>query len=356
MYRARSMYNDEKSMNSMRGSQSTRPLALSWASVSRLVRALSYVGTYSAWILTFRLLVLTFLTYFLMASGRHPRFEDISEAFGANELTVMGLGALLFVFFLRALHPVSTTTTAEIFTPARFEKFFLPGFAHGATLAAGVTLAFVLSGHYRYLGSFIQFEEAPLAGLTVLVRIFALGVFAYCEEFIFRHKISRHLLHQFGRAKAGRLSVRLITASVVAILYCGIKLLQFDLGVSQLATLFLVSLALSMRTFADGDFGRGAGFWAAMLIVFQPLLSLPAFGGDFAGLILIKYQAPASAATGDDAARILTGGVGGPLSSLALQMLLALDVARHLFKGRKSRNRLPRSAPAASANEPSNQA
>jgi hypothetical protein len=305
---------------------------VSLARLARLGRPLAYVAAYSVWTLAFRLLVLTFLTYFLMASGRKPRFEDISEAFGANELTVMGLSALLFVALLRALNPVTTTTTAEIFTPIRLEKYFLPGFAHGATLAAGVTLAFVLSGHYRYLGSFIPFEEAPLAGLTVLVRILALGVFAYCEEFVFRHKISRYLLQQLGKAKASRLSVRLMTASLVAVMYCGLKVLQFDLGVMQLGTLFLVSLSLSIRSFADGDFGRGAGFWAAILIVFQPLLSLPALGGDFTGIILIKYQPPSS---GEEAARILTGGIGGPLSSVALQMLLALDIARGLLRLRK---------------------
>lgn len=328
-------------MTSQRNPISSRGLAFSWSSVTRLGRALGYVAAYSAWVLAFRLLVLTFLTYFLMASGRRPRFEDISEAFGANELTVMGLGALLFVALLRALHPVTTTTLPEIFTPARFEKYFLPGFIHGATLAAGVTLAFVLSGHYRYLGSFIPFEEAPLAGLTVLVRILALGVFAYCEEFIFRHKISRYLLQQLGVVKSTQFAGHLVTASVVAVLYCGIKLLQFDLGVMQLGTLFLVSITLSVRSFADNDFNRGAGFWAAMLIVFQALLSLPALGGDFAGIILIKYQNSLSANTGDEAARLLTGGVGGPLSSLALQMLLALDIARGLLRYRKGQRTRP---------------
>jgi hypothetical protein len=302
----------------------------------RLARAAGYLLAYAGWILVFRMLVLTFLTYFLTASGKHPRFEDISESFGANELTIMGLGALLFVLILHAFYPLTSTTRAEVFTPARLEKYFVPGFAHGATLAAGVTLAFVLSGHYRYLGSFIQFDEAPLAGLTVLVRILALGVFAYCEEYVFRHKISRYIMSQLGHgrdpSRTATLPVRLATAGVVATLYCGVKLLQFDLGVMQLATLFLISLALSMRAFADGDFARGAGFWAAMLIVFQPLLSLPALGGDFAGIVLIKYQG-----SSPEVARVLTGGAGGPLSSLALQLLLAWDIARGLVRYRKAR-------------------
>ena len=232
----------------------------------------------------------------------------------------MGMSAVFFVALLRAFHPISTTTTTEIFTPARFEKYFLPGFAHGAVLAAGVTLAFLISGHYRYLGFFIQFEEAPLALLTVLVRVLALGAFAYCEEFIFRHKISREILKQVRGPKPANLMSSLVTAVVVAILYCGVKVIQFDLGVVQLFTLFLVSMTLSIQSFVDGDFGRGAGFWAAMLIVFQPLLSLPALGGDFSGIVLIKFQ-PQRPTARDTLARMLTGGAGGPLSSIALQLL-----------------------------------
>lgn len=300
--------------------------------LERLLRSLFFIGAYSAWTLAFRLLVLTFVTYFLMSSGRSPRFEDISETFGANELTVMGMSAVLFVAILRALYPISTTTTAEIFTPARFQRGFLPGFAHGAILAAGATLAFLVSGHYRYLGFFVQFDEAPLAVVTVAVRILALGLFAYCEEFVFRHKISRELLRQVRGGKAPTLSSSLVTAVIVAIVYCGVKLLQFDLGVMQMFTLFLVSIHLSMQSFVDGDFGRGAGFWAALLIVFQPLLSLPALGGDFSGVVLIKFQPSAAAAEGGDAlARFLTGGAGGPLSSIALQLLIAFDIARGIF-------------------------
>ena len=125
-----------------------------------------------------------------------------------------------------------------------------------------------------------------------------------------------------------------MTAGVVAILYCGVKLLQFDLGVMQLFTLFLISLTLSVQSFVDGDFGRGAGFWAALLVVFQPLLSLPALGGDFTGIVLIKFQ-PATNDSADSLARLLTGGAGGPLSSIALQLLLVLDIVRGVFVYKK---------------------
>ena len=315
----------------------SRPLHLNWTHATRLLRSLGFVGAYIAWTLAFRLLILTFITYFLMSSGRSPRFEDISETFGANELTVMGLSSVLFVGLLRAFHPITSTTTAEILTPVRFEKYFLPGFVHGAVLAAGVTLAFLISGHYRYLGVFLQFDEAPLAFLTMFVRVLALGAFALCEEFIFRHRISRDLLKLIRGGKPVTLSSSLVTAGVVAILFCGVKIIQFDLGFIQLFTLFLISLSLSIRSLVDGDFGRGAGFWAALLIVFQPLLSLPALGGDFSGIILIKFQSTAltGSEASDTVARLLTGGPGGPLSSIALQLLLGLDILRGVFVYKK---------------------
>jgi hypothetical protein len=313
-------------------SSRSRTLLLNRAQSIRLLRGLGFVGAYAAWTLAFRLLVLTFVTYFLMSSTHPPRFEDISETFGANELTLMGMSAVLFVGILRALYPITSTTTRDVFTPERLEKYSLPGFAHGAVLATGVTLAFLVSGIYRYLGFFIQFDEAPVAALTVLVRIIALGAFAYFEEFIFRQKITRDMMKQIRGNKPPTLASSLTVAAVVGILYCGIKLIQFDLGVMQLFTIFLISVTLSVQTFIDGDFGRGAGYWAALLIVFQPLLSLPALGGDFSGLLLIKYQ-PGSG--NDTLTRLISGGAGGPLSSVAFQALLLFGIVRGLLVYKK---------------------
>jgi hypothetical protein len=257
----------------------------------------------------------------------------------------MGLSAALFVLLLRALYPITSTTTQEIFTPDRLEKRFVPGFTHGAMIAAGVTLAFLLSGAYRYLGFFIQFEEAPLAAITVVVRVVALGSFAYFEEFIFRHKLTGDFRRQIWGARPPGFVANVGLALAVAVLYCSIKWIQFgfELGVMQLTTLFLLSVALSARALIDtddsvspamgaGDFARGAGFWAALLIVFQPLLSLPMLGSDFSGLILVKYQVDKDV---DPLTRFFTGGPGGPLSSFALQALLAIDAVRGLLLYKK---------------------
>ena len=99
-----------------------------------------------------------------------------------------------------------------------------------------------------------------------------------------------------------------------------------------------------------------AGFWSALLIVFQPILSLPILGHDFSGWVLIKYQAIVPEAASDsfniiepastygDTIRFITGGAGGPLASFAFQLLLIFDILRgairykkFLFRTRRSR-------------------
>jgi hypothetical protein len=285
-------------------------------------RALSYSLTYLLWVLGFRLLVLTLITYFLMSAN--SRFQDISDAYSSNEIMLVAVGAILYTALLKWLNPLTSTTTEEIFTPHRFEKRFLPGFAQGAVLACGVTLAFLLSGLYRYLGYFIQFEEAPLTLINILLRILGLGALAYCEEFVFRHKIMNYLRREMPDLGA---------AAFTALLYCGVKAFQFDLGWMQLVTLGLLSFSLSIKAMVDGDFVRGAGFWAGLLIVFHPFLSLPVLGNDFPGILLVKYQEGSEGSA--TAFRLLTGGIGGPLSSFALQLLLLLDVGQGLYKHKK---------------------
>jgi hypothetical protein len=247
------------------------------------------------------------------------RFEDVTETLSANELTLMGVSAILFVVTLRLLNPITSTTSAEIFTPTRLERGFVPGFLQGSVLATGFVVALLIAGTYRYLGFFIQVEETPMAASAVLTRIVALGCLAYFEEFIFRHKLTEHLEHLMPRPAA---------AVAVALAYCAVKGIQFDLGVMQALTLLLISLALSARRALEDDFTRGAGYWAALLIVFQPILSLPALGGDFSGLFLIKYQPNESS----ELTRLLTGGAGGPLSGLLFQALVAGDAARSLLE------------------------
>jgi hypothetical protein len=304
-----------------------------------ILRGSLFVLGYAVWLRMFELVVLTFLTYFLGASAsRAPRFDEISDAFSATELTLLGLAASIFVFALRAFNPLASSNKDPLITPQRLEWRFLPGFWHGAVLASGMILAFLFSGLYQYIGFFMQVEEYFISGVSIVLRTVSLVALVYCEEYLFRHKLSRFLQGRGATAGAGGSSVvsppamsKITIALFAGTLFCLIKRFQFDLGVMQTLTLFLISLCLSIRSFIDSDFGRGAGFLSALLIIFHPLLSLPILGSEFSGLVLVKPLQDMEGLT-----RLFTGGAGGPLASLALQLLLVLDILRGIFRYRET--------------------
>jgi hypothetical protein len=297
---------------------------------------------YACWVLFFRLLTLTFLTYFIISPN--ARFQDISDSFSSNEVSLMGLSSLLFVGLLYWLTPLTGTSLEEIITRDQIEKKFLPGFIRGVIFAGALICILILLGIYNYLGYFIQFGEAPLELANVFFRMAALACLAYCETFIFHNKLIRYLKGHVPD---------LGSALFIAVLYAGIKILQFDLGIMQLVTLFLVSISLfyhSLETTPgqsrelNPKFSFGAGFWAAILIVFQPLLSLPLFGNDFSGLLLLRYNSTLLETHAKWAGlnseqisiwiRFLSGGAGGPLSSFAFQVVLIIDIIRSVLKKR----------------------
>lgn len=298
------------------------PPPLTLESFRPLLRPAVLFASYAAWILFFRLVSLSCLTWFMSRGDALPSFGEIDEAFATNELTLMGVATLLYLLALWALHPILGTTRDELFSGKRFEKLFVPGFFHGALLSMGVVTVFVLTGQYRYFGVPIQAEESVLAIIAVLIRVAALTVLAYGEELIFRQKLWRRLRRVFPEAWA---------IGLTALAYCGLKMLQFDLGVMHVTSLLLLSVALSMRQLIDGDFVRGAGFWTGILVVFQPLLGLPVLGTEFSGVLLFKHSEPTMLV------RMLSGGRGGPLSSLVFQFLLLLDVLRSWKRVREER-------------------
>lgn len=283
-------------------------------------RAIGHALAYGAFGALFRLIALSMVTYFLMSSK--ARFQEISDVISSNELLIIGLGSLSYLLMLRILHPLTSTTLTEVFTPYRFERKFAPGFFHGAVLASGFVLALLISGFYHYIGFFVQSADAPLAALGVATRIIILGVLVYCEEFIFRHKILNYMRRHIPDFYA---------ALICSAAYCVIKLTQLDLGIMHMITLFLLAMSLSFRSIQEGDFVRGAGFFAGLLIVFHPMLSLPILGNDFPGIVMIKHHL-----NPDDSeiARFLTGGAGGPLSSFALQLLLLFDVTQTIIRNK----------------------
>jgi hypothetical protein len=333
-----------------------------WAARQGTARSvLGYFAGYAIWIAAFKFISLTFITYFVLTTATHgARFEDVNDAYGASALPTFALCSLSFVLLERLLHPLRPNAAAkELFTPQRFEKRFLPGFLHGGVLASGVILAFLFSGIYRYLGFFVHFDEAPFALASIVLRVASVGVLAYCEEYIFRGKILKKILADSDsrtvstsllatNPQADQSTRQLAAVGAVSLLYLIAKLIQFapglDLGWMSGITVVLISVNLGVRACVDRDFTYGAGFWAAVLIVFHPLMSLPIFGSEFAGLILIKYQA-ATTLTGlgggdvallaSDTTRFFTGGAGGPLAAFAFQILMAFDIARNALRYKK---------------------
>jgi uncharacterized membrane protein YhaH (DUF805 family) len=116
----------------------------------------------------------------------------------------------------------------------------------------------------------------------------------------------------------------------ISVAYAAIKFIQFELGWMHLLTLFLLSITLSVRQLNDRNFTRGAGFWCGLLVLFQPVFSLPLLGNDFSGIFLVKYQAPSTAL------RLFSGGEGGPLAGFAFQFLLLIEILRSVITFKKS--------------------
>ncbi len=277
-----------------------------------LHQAIILTVSYAAWVLAVHFLSLSFVTYFLGSPG--SGLQDIHDFWYSNQVSLMGLSAVAFVILIWRLHPITSISWQTIFEKRRFEKFFIPAFLKGTLITGLFILAFLIEGAYRYLGLFIQFGAAPLELANLILRMAALTGLVYSEEFLFRFKLVSYL--------KGHLPTWL-WMQLIALAYCGIKALQFDLSLMHLVTLYLLSLALSLRAQADKNFERGAGYWAACLIVIQPLASLPILGNEFSGALMVKPT---------HALHFISGGLEGPISSWTLQLLLILDLLRSMLR------------------------
>ncbi|MGK5090071.1 hypothetical protein WDW86_21175 [Bdellovibrionota bacterium FG-2] len=300
-----------------------------------IFRGLGLFAAYGVWILAFHLVLLSLVTYFVgsfslgslgITAGVPARFEEVNDTFAAVELSFFGFASILFLLMLRWLNPLVHSTWRDFFSPHLFERDFVPAFLRGAIVASGVVLAFLFSGVYRFFGFIIQVEDAPGAMVNILLRVFSIGIWVYAEEILFRKRIfERFLAPPNERSWVGVVGAVIMTS----LLFCGLRVLQFDLGVLQTFTIFLVSVALCLKALLEKDFLYGAGFWFALLVVWHCLLSLPILGTDFSGLLMVKYQSPAATSVLSPlTARLLTGGEGGVLSSVLFQVLLGVEILR----------------------------
>ncbi len=272
---------------------------------------------YTALLLLVRSLGLSVLTY-ILSFGRSGLYE-ISDVFGSNEILLSSTSACIFIFIAVRLFPSNEVQWREIFDGPRFQRNFMPGFLKGSFLALLFVLGWILVGAYRNFGILITFNEATAALALVLARTASIILVTYVEEYIFRAKILSWLMQIFSRLGA---------AVLVSALYCMAKGLQYDLGLKQWLTLFLVSMTLSVQVSRGSHFSKTAGLLAGFLVVFHPVCSLPIFGNEYQGIFLIKFQNDPEI----DASllKTLSGGASGPIASLLLQAAVAIDILRRM--------------------------
>jgi hypothetical protein len=282
---------------------------------AELTKPIALIAAFGAWILLFRLLCLSFIVYFLTREGHVAEFEEINEAFSANELPFIGLGSAFFVLLLQGLAPLIDRERGFGLSMGQAVRSYFPGLFRGACLGASVVAAFLLLGSWKFVGFFVQIEDTPLAILAIVLRTGAILAIVFCEELLFR-------LRPFSTA--GQITI-------FSLIYCCVtKPTQFELSWMHFLTLFLVSSLLSVRRLNEDGFLNGAGFWSGILIVFHPLFSLPIFGNDFSGIFLLKYQAQRTFPA------LISGGAGGPLASIAFQAVLLIEIARSYWTYKKS--------------------
>ncbi|MBC7385465.1 MAG: hypothetical protein H7301_04775 [Cryobacterium sp.] len=286
-------------------------------------RSLLLVLSYLTWNAAFRLVILSLAVYSMSRSG--ATFAEISETTTTNQILVVGMGCLGFLFLITQMNPIATVSRTEIVTGHLIETRFYPAFLRGTVLACVFAFVGLVAGYYHYIGFFVQSDSPALAFFGLLFRAVSILLMVYIDEFIFRGRflsLLRNSAHP----------IRMIL--LCALLYSLSKSLLFHLGLAQLLTLALLGTALSLRAYLYRTFAEGAGFLAGFLIVAHCVFSLPIFGNETQGFILLHYDIRLDIDA--PVVRFLTGGIGGPLSSVAFQLLLLGDILRNAYREKKS--------------------
>jgi hypothetical protein len=286
-------------------------------------RALALALAYLSWNAAFRLLVLSVMTYFMARSG--SAFGEISETSNTNLILVCGVASLSFLFVLTQLNPIATVSRSEIITGHLIEHRFYPAFLRGAVFACVFAFVGLAGGYYHYVGFFVQSDAPAIAVLGLAFRAVSILLMVYVDEFIFR---SRFMIH----IRDGSHPVRTIV--LCALFYTLSKSLEFHLGWAHQVTLALLGTALSLRSYLHRNFAEGAGLLAGFLMIAHCAFSLPIFGNESQGIILLRYdfRLDVDAPT----IRFLTGGLGGPLSSVVIQAVILGDIIRNIYRQKKS--------------------
>jgi membrane protease YdiL (CAAX protease family) len=251
----------------------------------------------------------------------NPRIQEISDIFQVNRLLIAALGAGLGTFLCLKLIPKSWQMfdLKELLTPEERIQL-VRAFFSAVFLTLSFLLAFLFAGTHRFFGNVLATDQLLSELSLVIARVLLILMMTVSDELIFRGYILKTLSTQYTR----------ITSTIVTSgLFVWMKWVQFPIGLSQGLTTYLVSFLISYWTLSFVFSLRPAFFWAGCLTVINPIMSLPIFGSELPGFLMVKYL------SNDTTSRLLTGGAGGPLSSVLLQGFLIAWFVRLLYRSHK---------------------
>jgi len=286
-------------------------------------RALALALAYLSWNAAFRLIVLSIVTYFMSRSG--STFGEISETTNTNLILVCGIASFSFLVVLTQLNPIATVARSEIITGHLIENRFYPAFLRGAVFACLFAFTGLVAGYYKYVGFFVQSDAPAIAVFGLIFRATSIMFMVYVDEFIFRSRFMAHI-------RDGAHPFRSIV--LCGLFYTLSKSLEFHLGLAHLVTLALLGTALSVRSYFHRNFAEGAGLLAGFLMIAHCAFSLPIFGNESQGIVLLRYDFRLDVDV--PTIRFLTGGLGGPLSSVVVQLFILADIVRNIYREKKS--------------------
>ncbi len=269
---------------------------------------------YVTWTWTVQWILLSLVTYALIS--KNTPFQEINDTYLAFQLGGLGVGAFLLYLVYHRFQGMTGTWQKSLSLVSR-------GAARGLFVALLLGAGFMVSGYFKFLGSYIEADELFSTIAAYLVRLISLVLLVYSEEYFFRYRIFQSIRQETS------LPIAIFATSLCFVLT---KQLQFDIGILQSMTLFLASVLLCLRFSEQNHFQNGAGYWAATLAVPYVFLSLPIFGLESAAIWTLKYTPPAQH---ESLARWLTGGLGGPLSSLGFQFLITLEIGFLMWRQKK---------------------
>lgn len=252
------------------------------------------------------LVTLTLITFSVTSTEKssHNLLARVSDMMSANQLTVLGISALIFIGFVSSLRPLTQTAFKNVFDFAIpkqniFKNIFL------ATLMILIfIIASAFSNNLSYLGLYLKFDEVVFSFFSAIFYSSTIILYCVVDEYLFRWVIQQEIDRHF----APKLALRMIVSTLV---YLMVKAFQLDLNIVATLNFGLLNCILFlMAENKTKGYWYSATFLIAYYLINHVVFGFPFLGQDIPGIFLMRSIAndPINAA--------LSGGANGPESAL----------------------------------------